>query len=78
MAYFLDLGRQMIKTQKLAFRLDGSTTFEVLGGYWRSGWRLLEAILGDLGTKLGYLGRSWRQDGTLLAACWDKDGEDGP
>ena len=32
------------------------------------------AILGHLGEKLGYLGRSWRQVGTLLAACWDKDG----
>ncbi len=38
----------------------------------------LGAILGHLGEKLGYLGRSWRQVGTLLAACWDKDGEDEP
>ena len=38
----------------------------------------LRAILGHLGEKLSYLGRSWRQVGTLLAACWDKDGEDEP
>ena len=50
-------------------------TFSGLGG---SGWRLLGAILGNLGEKLGYLGRSWREVGTFLAACWDKDGEDEP
>ena len=38
----------------------------------------LGVILGHLGEKLGYLGRSWRQDGTFLARCWDKDGEDEP
>ena len=38
----------------------------------------LGAILGHLGEKLGYLGRSWRQDGTLLAGCWDEAGEDEP
>ena len=45
--------------------------FRVLG-------EALGAILGILGEKLGYLGRSWRQVGTLLAASWDKDGEDEP
>ena len=44
--------------------------FRVLGG--------LVAILGRLGEKLGYLERSWPQVGTLLAACWDKYGEDDP
>ena len=50
-------------------------TFSNLGGVWLEA---LGAILGHLGEKLGYLGRSWRQDGTLLAGCWDKDGEDEP
>ena len=58
---------------------------------WEASWALwavlgtifaemeaLGAILGHLGEKLGYLGRSWRQVGTLLAGCWDKDGEDEP
>ena len=67
MANFLDLGREKLKTQKLVSRLDGSTTFVVLGGLGASGWRLLEAILGDLGQKLGYLGRSWPQVGTSSA-----------
>ena len=39
-----------------------------LGGF---GWRLLGSILGDLGHKLGSLGRSWRQVGNFLATCWD-------
>ena len=43
-------------------------TFWGLGG---SGWRLLGSILGDLGHKLGSLGRSWRQVGNFLATCWD-------
>ena len=38
----------------------------------------LGAILGHRGEKLGYLGQFWRQVGTVLAGCWDKDGEDGP
>ena len=60
MAHFLYLGRQKLKTQKLASRLNLSTTFEVLGGLGESGWRLSWAILarswailGDLGLKLG-------------------------
>ena len=43
--------------------------FQMLGGWLGA----LGATLGRLGEKLGYLGRSWRQVGTLLAACWDKD-----
>jgi hypothetical protein len=46
-----------------------------LGGVWLEA---LGAILGYLGEKLGYLGRAWRQVGTLLAACWEKDDENGP
>ena len=38
----------------------------------------LGAVLGRLGQKLGDLRRSWPQIGTLLAACWDEDGEDEP
>ena len=69
--------------------------YNVFGGFWGpggSGWRLLEAILGDLGFKLGYVGRCWRQVarklaylgrfgrqvGTFLARYWDKDAEDEP
>ena len=46
-------------------------TFWSLGG---SGWRLLGSILGDLGHKLGSLGRSWRQVGNFLATCCEKVG----
>ena len=41
------------------------------GAVLRASWGRLGAILGHLGEK-GYFGRSWRQDGTLLAGCWDK------
>ena len=33
---------------------------------------------GDLGHNLGSLGRSWRQVGNILAACWDEDGQRWP
>ena len=52
--------------------------FGYILGSWGIWLEALGAILGHLGEKLGYLGRSWRQVGTLLAACWDKDGEDEP
>ena len=44
-----------------------------LGEVWLEN---LGTILGSLGERLGYLGRAWRQVGTLLAAWWRKDGED--
>ena len=47
---------------------SGLATFWGLG---MSGWRLLGSILGDLGHKLGSLGRSWRQVWNFLATCWD-------
>ena len=50
-------------------------TFSGLGGGWLEA---LGAILEHLGEKLGYLGRSWHQDGTLLAGCWDNKREDEP
>ena len=66
--------------------------FGGFGGPWGSHWRLLEAISGDLGRKLGYVGRCWRQVarklaylgrfgrqvGTFLAKCSEKDTEDEP
>ena len=47
-------------------------------GSWGVCLEALGAILERLGQKLGYLWRSWRQVGTLLAGCWGKDGEDEP
>ena len=45
-------------------------------GSWGIWLEALGAILGRLGQKLGCLGRSWPEVGTLLAAGWDKVGED--
>ena len=42
------------------------------------GWRLLGSILGDLGHKLGSLGRSWRQVWSFLARCCEKVGRTWP
>ena len=49
--------------------------FAIFWGLGGSGWRLLGSILGDLGHKLGSLGRSWRQVGNFLATCWEQDGQ---
>ena len=51
--------------------------YSVLATFWGLGgsrWRLLGSILGDLGHKLGSLGRSWRQVGNFLATCCEKVG----
>ena len=51
------------------------------GGSWEGFWAILAiswALLGDLGHKLGSLGRSWRQVGNFLATCWDQDGQRWP
>ena len=54
----------------MAFWLHFQVLGDLVGG--------LGAILGRLGQKLNYLGRSWRQVGTLLAGCWDEDREGEP
>ena len=48
------------------------------GRSWGVLLEALGAILGRLGQKLGYPGRCWLQVGSILAASWDKDGEDEP
>ena len=63
-------GRSIKMSTNIAFWLH----FRVLGVWLEA----LGAILGHLDEKFGYHGRSWLQVGTLLAACWDKDGEDEP
>ena len=63
-------GRSVKMSTTIAFWLHFQVLGCLVGGCW--------AILGRLGEKLGYLGRCWPQVGSILAACWDKDGEDEP
>ena len=94
-SYLEDCWRSWARSLPRSPKYKIEQPYNVFGGFWGpwgSRWRLLVAILGDFGCKLGYVGQCWRQVGcklayvgrfdcqvgTFLARCWDKDAEDEP
>ena len=72
---FKGLGTNLQKNHGSQKSNDSTTVFAIFSSLGGSGWTLSGTILGDLGHKFGYLGRSWPQVGNFWASCWHKDGD---